>query len=307
MNIQHALTHVCSTKELNAQGLSNSAISRKTNSGELTKLRRGIYCPTPTLQQLNPYERYPYSIAAVHKQHPETIFSHRAAAWVHGLSLIIPNPPVDVLVTPNSRGRPQHIIKHYTTTETIEIELHNHGIRTTTLSRTLEDCARYLPLTEAVCIINSALNQGKAESTELAQRFNHLKGKGAARARATLPYLSAHCESPGETLLLILIITAGLPRPIQQKKLVIDGQIIRPDMLFEDEKLIIEFDGRLKYTNYGPTNEVLIKESEREKRIKNQGWEVLRYTWKDVHQNPTTVAAEIQRALWNRCKRLEPR
>lgn len=297
MRIAEPLTFVSTRAELVAAGLCNSTITRKMHRGELVQLRPGIFCPSSIYNSLRPAERYPYAIAAYAKQNPDAIFSHRSAAWLHGLSVIASENLVDILAGSNTRGRAQGIIKHYTVKPSVPIAYISGTVRATSLLQTLDDCARYLELSESVCIINSALNRQLTTSEAVEERLYRLKGRGARRARATLPYLSSLCESPGETLLLIAIIDGGLPRPAQQVNVVVGGRVYRPDFLYEDEKVIVEFDGHIKYTDYGPTDRAVMSERRREKQLQNQGWIVLRYSWAQVRNHPEQVASEIAAML----------
>ncbi|HIY95715.1 MAG TPA: DUF559 domain-containing protein [Candidatus Rothia avicola] len=96
---------------------------------------------------------------------------------------------------------------------------------------------------------------------------------------------------------MIAIIDGGLPRPAQQVNVVVGGRVYRPDFLYEDEKVIVEFDGHIKYTDYGPTDRAVISERRREKQLQNQGWIVLRYSWAQVKNHPEQVAGEIAAML----------
>ncbi len=88
-------------------------------------------------------------------------------------------------------------------------------------------------------------------------------------------------ESPGESLARIAFERLGLPQPRQQVG-VRDarGIIGRVDFLWDQHRTIGEFDGRLKYD--GKPIETLYDEKHREDRLREAGFEVVRFGWADV-------------------------
>ncbi|MDQ2782240.1 MAG: hypothetical protein M3Y26_06850, partial [Actinomycetota bacterium] len=57
-------------------------------------------------------------------------------------------------------------------------------------------------------------------------------------------------------------------------------------------RVLVEFDGRVKYTS----QQDLWDEKRREDRIRALGWEVVRLTWADLRR-PGVVAARIEAAI----------
>lgn len=55
---------------------------------------------------------------------------------------------------------------------------------------------------------------------------------------------------------------------------------------------MIEFDGSGKYTDYKPTEEVLLAERRRENALVEEGWLVLRLEWKHL-----ACPAEVRRRV----------
>jgi hypothetical protein len=56
--------------------------------------------------------------------------------------------------------------------------------------------------------------------------------------------------------------------------------------------MVIEFDGSGKYTDYKPTDEVLLAERRRENALIEEGWLMLRLEWKHL-----TRPGELRRRL----------
>jgi very-short-patch-repair endonuclease len=73
----------------------------------------------------------------------------------------------------------------------------------------------------------------------------------------------------------------------------------RLDFAWEEEKLALEFDGKTKYFDYKPTDEVIFEERRREKALMEDGWRFIRIEWKDLFQEGT-FKERILRALRSR-------
>jgi len=73
----------------------------------------------------------------------------------------------------------------------------------------------------------------------------------------------------------------------------------------EQQKVILEFDGRAKYFQYAPTEEVVFEERRREKAMQAQGWKVVRIEWDDLSR-PWDVDRKLREALDLRVERRKP-
>ncbi|MFF1832193.1 hypothetical protein [Paenarthrobacter sp. NPDC058040] len=58
----------------------------------------------------------------------------------------------------------------------------------------------------------------------------------------------------------------------------------------------MEFDGKVKYFDYAPTDEVIYKERQRENALIEQGWTVIRIEWRDLF-NEQEFKTRVLRAL----------
>jgi len=68
----------------------------------------------------------------------------------------------------------------------------------------------------------------------------------------------------------------------------------RVDFLVTGTKVVVEFDGKVKYAS--GDRQVLWDEKRREDRLRALGYTVVRLTWADL-ERPGAVAAAVQRAL----------
>lgn len=93
-----------------------------------------------------------------------------------------------------------------------------------------------------------------------------------------------------ETRLRMLLVLGGLPRPEVQASIRDDqGNFLgRPDLLYRDRRLAIEFDG-------GNHRDRLVEDNRRQNRIIGAGYRLLRFTATDVYRTPDSVVMQVRR------------
>ena len=69
----------------------------------------------------------------------------------------------------------------------------------------------------------------------------------------------------------------------------------RVDFLFRAQRTIVEFDGLLKYGG-ADGRQALVEEKRREDTLRSLGYQVVRLTWRDLH-DPALVARAIKDAF----------
>ena len=70
------------------------------------------------------------------------------------------------------------------------------------------------------------------------------------------------------------------------------GRPYRGDFLVSGTRVLVEFDGRLKYSD----RDSLFAEKQREDRIRSLGFEVVRITWSDL-RDPARVRRLVDAAI----------
>lgn len=100
-------------------------------------------------------------------------------------------------------------------------------------------------------------------------------------------------ESELESLLLRIVIAAGLPSPVPQLRVHISDTIYRLDFAYPEQRIAIEGDG------FGFHSDRRAFESDRSRQndLVLAGWLVLRFTWRQIVHEPDLVAARIRAAL----------
>jgi very-short-patch-repair endonuclease len=118
---------------------------------------------------------------------------------------------------------------------------------------------------------------------------------GSNRVRAMLALVDPASESVGETRCRIAMVTSGLQVTSQVAIHRPGGELVaRVDFLVTGTRVIVEFDGKVKYADGDP--DVLWREKRREDQLRALGYTVVRITWADL-ERPGAVVAKVRRAL----------
>jgi hypothetical protein len=223
---------------------------------------------------------------------PEAAFSGETAAWLDGLELD-PISPIDVTLPRGSTVSSRVGLRiHRCALRPIDVTV-RQGLRTTATPRTLADLARRLSLEEAVAVIDMALHAERVDFAGAAAYVaDHPRARGIARLRAALELADGRAESRMESLLRVLLVRSGLPRPESQADLFDSegNQFARADLYYPAARLVIEFDGAGHRDN-------LTYDLRRQNQLLRAGYTLLRFTAADVFGRPQAVAALVSAAL----------
>lgn len=272
------------------------------DSGELVRLRYGCYVRGSTWGGLGSKGQAMARIMA-HAHGTLTtskggfVYSHFSAARLHELYIWGVDTRVHVLhkVRPSADRWGKDVWGH---TEPFGEEdvTTVKGLRVTTLERTIADCARSLSYPKALVIVDHGLRLG-ANVNRLEAMARVAAGKRGIRTfRKALENADPRAESAGETLTRELIQRLRIKPPRPQVEVQSRVGLHRMDFAWEEEKLALEFDGRAKYFDYKPTDEVIFQERRREKALMEEGWRFIRVEWKDLFQE-RSFKERILRAL----------
>ncbi|MBM7821437.1 very-short-patch-repair endonuclease [Cellulosimicrobium cellulans] len=209
----------------------------------------------------------------------------RAPAHVHVVQRYVPG-----------RGAASDLVRHRVTVAPDELT-EVSGLPVTTLERTVLDCARALPAREGLVVADAALRRG-ADPEDLRHRSREARSRGAVRARAVLAVADPGAESPGESVTRYAILRHGLPAPRTQVVVPTRLGDFRADMGWDEWRLLVEFDGFVKYGELagGDPARVLYREKRRQEAIEEEGWRVLRVTTPDL-RSEQQVADRVRRIV----------
>ncbi|MFJ6538324.1 hypothetical protein ACIQH5_19025 [Paenarthrobacter sp. NPDC091711] len=290
------------TDELLRFGLNSRGIKKLVDSDVLYRLRHGCYVRSDKWSALGPHRRAMERIMA-HAHGTLTsstgglVYSHLSAARLHGLFLWGVDDKVHVLHTARpSSDRSGKDVRGHTETFTEADVVVVRGLRATTLERTMFDCVRMLSYPKALVIMDHGLRLG-ANISALTDMAAVSAGKRGVRTlRKALDNADPRSESAGETLTRELLQRLRIKPPQPQFEVQSKLGRHRMDFAWKEEKLALEFDGRTKYFDYKPTDEVIFQERRREKALMEEGWRFIRVEWKDLF-NERAFKERILRAF----------
>jgi hypothetical protein len=125
---------------------------------------------------------------------------------------------------------------------------------------------------------------------------------GARNASRAVSSARAGPANPGESWSRAVLIELGLePTDLQFAVFDEQGLVGYSDVAWRDRRTLGEFDGRLKYAvpsgaEPEAAGRVVWDEKRREDRLRRAGWEVVRWTWADLH-HPPRLAARVLAAF----------
>jgi predicted transcriptional regulator of viral defense system len=278
---------VVSLPQLKALGLSASAVRNRIAVGRLRRLHREVY--SMGLTALSVEATY---MAAVLACGEEAVLSHRSAADHLGLRPCN-RATVDVSV-PGRIGKERSGIDVHRATGLEELDVERtDGIPCTTVARTLLDLAATIDRTA----LERAVEQAEklrifdlAAVVEVAQRANHRRG--ATNLQAVLETYTpepAFLRSELEKRFLALCRTAGLPLPQTNAF----TNVHEVDFTWPDRRLMVEADS----IRHHGTRAAFERDRRRDQRLTVAGWRVVRFTWRQVDDEPAAVAATLRSLL----------
>lgn len=291
------MTHLVSIAELRDAGLSDHDIRRRARDGRLRRVHPGFFADAQHYDRLDPSARKLLDHRAfVRAATVPPVFCLTSAALVHGLGLR--RLPARLhTVSPPGQGTHNtcaHVVRHQAALPAEDVVVVD-GLRATSVERTLLDCARLLPFTDAVVLADQAGRFGLTRD-RLEQRLPEWAGRrGVCRARSVLRAVDTRSESVGETLTRLLLDASSLPAPELQWVIVGRTGAYRADFAWPEHWLVLEFDGEVKYA--ASTGDVIRNERRREVEIQELGWTVLRVGWHDVVRTPAATLGRIEAAL----------
>jgi len=276
-------------------GISRGRTRQRVRTGKWLMLRRGVLCDAVVASETDP--TWLNAAAALLVMGPGSAISHQTAAWLHDLP-VKAEPELIRLTRPATSGHGRH--RHAGIIERAASLPPEHlssvdGVVVTNVARTVVDLARHLGFTQAVCVADAALSSGATTHAELlGVREMCETWPGSSKAARALAFADGGGESPLESRSRVVFANAGLPAATLQAEIrLAPDWLVYVDFLWEQWGVVGEADGRLKYDQA----EVLWREKRREDRLRELGYEVVRWTWDEIVNRPEVVVARILRAV----------
>jgi restriction endonuclease-like protein len=223
-------------------------------------------------------------MAAVLAAGPDAVLSHRAGGALLGICRY---EGVEVTV-PAYRARPS-ITVHTSPLPPDEVTTVD-GIPVTGLSRTILDLARVLPPHQVERAFNEAEVRGLTDTVSLPDLVQRYPGRRGIRTIKTiLDTGPAFTREELEARFAAFRRNAGLPSP--SLNAAVEG--FECDCVWADQRLIVELDGRATHA----TRAAFERDRARDRVLTVAGWRTIRVTWRQLHEQPEALAADLRKLL----------
>jgi predicted transcriptional regulator of viral defense system len=275
-------------------GVAKYEIDRLCRSGRWRRVARAVYLVDGSGELSRPARIR----AAAMSLGPRAVVVLDTAAELYGIGGLLSAGTVHVSLPGDSArtARPTDpaIVIHQLTLQPHAITSMN-GISATTPQRTVADLILRVGRYPAVCVLDSALNQGWITIDDFPRICGLLRGRrGAVRARTYLVEADGRAQSPLETRARLRCVDGNVaPDSLQQEVRDDYGHLLGVgDLAWLRVRIIGEADGA------GPhgTPEAVFADRHRQNNIMNAGWQVLRFTWQDTLR-PDIIPAKVREAI----------
>ena len=259
---------------------------RAVATGEVVRVRRGVYAPRAAWAALRPWERYLARVYAVATVQPDVVFSHESAAALLGMPVIGDPEVVHIVVSPSAASREHAGIRSHRADRFDDLLLVG-GLLLTTPGATAVTLARQrhnalgFAAAEAALRIDTTLTPAALRADNESRRSS----RGRNHARWALARAKGRCESVLESFSVAEIEWLGFPEPEVQREFTSSGGVIdRGDLWWEEARLLGEPDGEFKYDGrFGDPAELLRDRHQRDRRLLRAGVRaVAHWGWIDL-------------------------
>ena len=247
-------------------------------------LARRVYTDAQSFADLFPSQKFALTSVAKGIERGRLLCSYSAAVV---LDLPIPSTIPTHCWASNGHHQGSHWLTHRLPSDresmATQLKTNLGTVLSTSIPHTIADISRLHSMEDALCVADAALFGHRCTSHELELTLQQSAGlNGVHRMRIVTALASPGSESPGESRMKYQLWTNNFPAPILQA--VICDQhgtfIGKVDLFYPDYGVVLEYDGRDKYTpRYGhQPEETIVSERLREKLLTNSGLLVLRVT-----------------------------
>ena len=272
-------------RESRAAGVSDQAMREARRRGTLSSLTRGASCAR--IPERAEDHRALLSIAAL-RLYPDAQLSSSATVAAWGL------PVVDVPVARLDLARPvrQEVLTTDFRIRPIRHErAHSPAGPSDPLPAALIQMAMDVGILRAMPPIDAALHRELTTAGQLDEAAAQVRGwPRSSRVTCALAWADGRSESPGETLTRAHLRAVGIRTTPQVVIKDPSGRAVaRADLVVDGAKVIIEVDGKVKYTDGGA--DALFREKKREDKLRRLGYVVVRVVWADLYRPAQLIAA----------------
>lgn len=268
---------------LTAEGVLRGAIATRVAHGRLTRVHERVYAWGHTA--LREEGRW---LAALWTAGPDAVLSHTSAAAYYGWRQAEPGEDVHITTTRGLHDREGIRFHQCKPVERVDLFrpkpfVITHG------SRTIVDCADVLTWAEYRSLVDALPNLNLRKLREAQKRTPGRRG--ANSVNRLIEADDAHTKSEFERRFLRFSRQHQLIRPSHLNAYRAGH---KADCVYEEQKLVIELDGRA----YHRRRNQMRKDRQRDSDYQLAGYRILRLVWDDLHPDEAhATATKIRKML----------
>jgi hypothetical protein len=278
---QHGVVSLAQLIEI---GLNMAAVHKRVETGRLHRLHRGVYTVGHRLLSVDGRR-----MGAVLACGIGAALSYRTAG--DALELRPSSSPIIDVTSPTRAGRRHRGIRvHSGATLTPRDVTAVNAIPVTTVPRTLLDLAEVVRLRELERVIERAETLRILDLIAIRELLSRSPGRrGARRLERALAAEPVFTRNDLEELMYAICIRAGVPLPRVNYPI---GKY-EADFAWPEHRLIVETDGRATHA----TTHAFEHDRLRDRELVKAGWRVIRFTWRQLQDDPDEVVATLRALL----------
>ena len=276
--------------QLEQCGLVPGAITRWLETGRLHRIHPRVYAvghrSITGRGQLIAALLYALPHPASLEPAPLVALSHLSAASWWGLTEDR-GSPVEISARGRAGSIPGVRVHHPRRLDAVR----HDGLPVTTIARTLLDVAPHLPFSRLRRMVAEADYQRRLNLAALGAQLGRGRHGSAVLRRA----LALHTPRLARTLSALeerfLAMCEDHQVPLPEVNVTVAGLLV--DALWRRERVVVELDGARAHA----TAAAMQRDRDRDLALRAAGYEVRRYTWQQVIEQPEAVVADLRRAL----------
>jgi hypothetical protein len=287
-------------------GLDDRFIRRQLVSAAWTRVRKGAYCFSRTWSGLDPIERHRRLARAVLHSHGDAVVLSNVSGLLMRPGCEVWGIDLDHVHVTRRDGRSgsieRDVVHHESKLDDDDIELF-HGLLVLKEPRCLLETIASAGVERGLVAADSTLRAGRVHEDELAElRGATRRWRGSRSVDLVLRLANKRAESVGESRTRFLYWSQGLPRPeVQFHVYDARGTLIGiTDLAWPAHRLLVEFDGKIKYNDLlkpgqAPADAVFAEKLREDALRRETGFAVERVVWRDLSRPVETARRARQR------------
>lgn len=281
------------TAQAQRVGMDKDSLWAAVRGGVLLHPTRSLYAVAAVVDSTSPERWHQHRARGLPLIYPDASFTSVTGVLAHGIASWGCSFDVPMILRPIKRSTGvRGVSVRPARGETVETDWGNAA----TVADCLVQVAMDFGIESGVVSADDALRREKCTIDDLTQAVARVaRWPRAHRAISMASMVCVLRESPGESRCGVAFHVAGIEVEPQVEIRDERGQVVaRVDFLVKGTKVIVEFDGKVKFASGDPS--VLWAEKRREDRLRAMGYTVVRLTWADL-ESPGKAVAKVRRAL----------